>query len=148
VNPIAPIDTLHAVMPGSNGCAPQGCADPLRQDHAELQRLTDRFEQMMAQSHSPQRPGHVAPAPAPADVRDGGHNAMGEMLQRQQDLMYESDKRMDELSAAIPDMDPMEMMAASMDLGRQVSMQTFRLQAATALSSASNKSLQSLLKNS
>jgi hypothetical protein len=149
MNPIAPIDTLHAVTPGSTGCAPQGCGDPLRQDHAELERLTTRFEQLMAQSHSPQRPGHAGPATVTAAGAPGSdHSIMSEVLQRQQDLMVASDRRMDELTAAMPDMNPMELMAASMDMGRQVSMQSFRLQAATSLSSASNKSLQSLLKNS
>jgi type III secretion inner rod protein HrpB2 len=148
MNPIAPIDTLHAVMPSSTGCAPQGCADPLRQDHAELQRLTTRFEQMMTQTNSPQRPGHVAATTAPAEVHESGPNAMGEMLQRQQDLMYDTDKRIDELNASIPEMNPMEMMAATIDIGRQVSLQGFRLQAASSLASSSNKSLQSLLKNS
>ncbi len=148
MNPIAPIDTLHAVMPSSTGCAPQGCADPLRQNHAELERLTTRFEQLMSQSHAPQRPGHAAAASARVEAPGASHNAMAEVLQRQQDLMVSSDRRMDALTAAMPDMSPTEMLAASVDMGRQVAMQSFRLQAATSLSSASNKSLQSLLKNS
>jgi type III secretion system HrpB2-like protein len=96
--------------------------------------LAQKFDALMTRSEQ-------------AGTAPGGPNVVTDILARQQDGLQGVQNEVAGLMQAAPNMSAVELNAATMVVSRDVATNNFKLQAATSITSGSNKSLQTLLKN-
>jgi type III secretion inner rod protein HrpB2 len=128
-----PIDSVGPVNPSLQGI--KKVLETPAVEGPSMETLTQRFQAMMAQD--PQ-----------AVHTDDTSNGVTQVLNRQEDLMHRTEEQINALQANAGDLTQAELQVASTQVAHSVSIGNFKMQAATSLASASNKSLQSLLKNS
>ena len=129
-NPVAPVVPLDTTLESLKKTLE---APPV--EGPSMETLTQRFQALMAQ------PDHHV------DVSHGP-NVVTSLLSKQEDLLRHIEQQAQTLKEAGPHMTAAELAAASSEMGRTVSLSNFKMTATTSLAQASNKSLQSLLKNS
>src|SRR6185436_7007999 len=103
--------------------------------HGVSPELTQKFDALMTRS---EQAGAASP---------GGPNVVTDVLAHQQDSLQNVQNEVTGLMQAAPHMSTVELGAATMVVSRDVATSNFKLQAATSITSGSNKSLQTLLKN-
>jgi type III secretion system HrpB2-like protein len=107
-----------------------------------MAQLTSKFEAMM------QAPKAEQASAAQAAQATSGPNAATQLVDKQEALMKKSFSDVEAFTANAGDMSMQEVVAQSMKLSRDMTMANFSLQSTTAVAQGSNKSLQTLLKNS
>lgn len=130
-----PIEFIVPIDPSIEG--PRKLYDaPETTGGPSMEALTERFQTLMSQD-SPS-----------ATMADTAPNGLTLMLDRQEELMRSNEAYSNDLRENSPYMSMAEMHASAMHLSHSVSLSNFKLTTASTLSSSTNKSLQSLLKNS
>ncbi|WP_143100198.1 hypothetical protein [Variovorax sp. 770b2] len=138
MSPVEPLSAVAAanvtlsatVSPSLVQTAPSSPNSP------SVEELTSRFRTMMESPHAV----NAAP-PTPQD------SALTYMMADGNDPMKHAEQKIVSLREQAPFMTPSELTMATIELSNSVSIDTFRMQAATSIASGANKSLQSLLKN-
>lgn len=78
---------------------------------------------------------------------EGGHNVVGEMIEKQQTDMQRIDTQMDRFMIEAPNMNIHQLSMAQMKLTNEVTLTSVKLTVATSITQGAKGSLQSLLKN-
>ena len=131
--PISPVSTIDPALQSSRKTVDQTL--PTDGSAPSMEQLTQRFQTLMAQ------PGNHVDAPQ-------GRNAVGTLLDNEQQALQQMDEKSKLLTDQMPGMSAAELLGATSAIQRAGMAAQFKMTAVTTLATSSNKSLQSLLKNS
>lgn len=128
IDPIGPADTaVKTARLTLESASPEG---------PSVEALTQRFQAMM---QGPHHAGTVQGAEGP--------NVVSEVLTRGEDMLQQHQHELLKLKEDAPHLTPAELSLRTTEVASKMSAGSFRMEAAMAIASSSNKSVQSLLKN-